>query len=376
MAQRIIISVTSDLTTDQRVNRAATTLKQAGFRTIVIGRVLKTSAELPPRRYRTIRFRLWFTKGPLFYATYNIRLFWFLLWHHADILYSNDLDTLLPNYLISKIKRIPLIYDSHEYFTGVPELENRPKTKKIWKKIESYILPKVKFAITVNQSIADLYKNEYGTEFSIIRNVPEVSLPFLDEPHEIRKQLKLPTDKKIIILQGAGINIQRGAEEAVEAMKYLPQCVLLIVGSGDIISELKNQVREMQIVDQVIFVDKQPLSILRKYTHSADIGLSLDKDTNLNYRFSLPNKIFDYIQAEIPILASNLPEVKNVIFTYAVGRISENHDPEKIASLLNEMLNDSKQQIIWKRNLNNAAKELNWEKEQEKLIKIIKQVVS
>jgi glycosyltransferase involved in cell wall biosynthesis len=376
MAQRIIISVTSDLTTDQRVNRAATTLKQAGFRTIVIGRVLKTSAELPPRRYRTIRFRLWFTKGPLFYATYNIRLFWFLLWHHADILYSNDLDTLLPNYLISKIKRIPLIYDSHEYFTGVPELENRPKTKKIWKKIESYILPKVKFAITVNQSIADLYKNEYGTEFSIIRNVPEVSLPFLDEPQEIRKQLKLPTDKKIIILQGAGINIQRGAEEAVEAMKYLPQCVLLIVGSGDIISELKNQVREMQIVDQVIFVDKQPLSILRKYTHSADIGLSLDKDTNLNYRFSLPNKIFDYIQAEIPILASNLPEVKNVIFTYDVGRISENHDPEKIASLLNEMLNDSKQQIIWKRNLNNAAKELNWEKEQEKLIKIIKQVVS
>jgi glycosyltransferase involved in cell wall biosynthesis len=376
MAQRIIISVTSDLTTDQRVNRAATTLKQAGFRTIVIGRVLKTSAELPPRRYRTIRFRLWFTKGPLFYATYNIRLFWFLLWHHADILYSNDLDTLLPNYLISKIKRIPLIYDSHEYFTGVPELENRPKTKKIWKKIESYILPKVKFAITVNQSIADLYKNEYGTEFSIIRNVPEVSLPFLDEPQEIRKQLKLPTDKKIIILQGAGINIQRGAEEAVEAMKYLPQCVLLIVGSGDIISELKKQVREMQIVDQVIFVDKQPLSILRKYTHSADIGLSLDKDTNLNYRFSLPNKIFDYIQAEIPILASNLPEVKNVIFTYDVGRISENHDPEKIASLLNEMLNDSKQQIIWKRNLNNAAKELNWEKEQEKLIKIIKQVVS
>jgi glycosyltransferase involved in cell wall biosynthesis len=376
MAQRIIISVTSDLSTDQRVNRAATTLKQAGFRTIVIGRVLKTSAELPPRRYRTIRFRLWFTKGPLFYATYNIRLFWYLLWHHADILYANDLDTLLPNYLISKLKRIPLIYDSHEYFTGVPELENRPKTKKIWKIIESYILPKVKFAITVNQSIADLYKNEYGTEFSIIRNVPEVSLPFLDEPHEIRKQLKLPTDKKIIILQGAGINIQRGAEEAVWAMKYLPQCVLLIVGSGDIISQLKNQVREMQIVDQVIFVDKQPLSILRKYTHSADIGLSLDKDTNLNYRFSLPNKIFDYIQAEIPILASNLPEVKNVILTYDVGRISESHDPEKIASLLNEMLNDSAQQIIWKRNLNNAAKEFNWEKEQEKLLKIIKQVVS
>lgn len=375
MSQRIIISVTSDLSTDQRVNRAATTLKQAGFRTLVIGRVLKTSAELPPRRYRTIRFRLWFVKGPLFYANYNIRLFWYLLWHHADVLYSNDLDTLLPNYLISRIKRIPLIYDSHEYFTGVPELENRPKTQKIWKKIESYILPKLKFAITVNQSIANLYRREYRTEFSIIRNVPEVSLPFLEDPTELRRQLRLPIDKKIIILQGAGINIQRGAEEAVEAMQYLPHCVLLIVGSGDVISELKNQVLKMQITNQVIFVDKQPLSILRKYTHSADIGLSLDKDTNLNYRFSLPNKIFDYIQAEIPILASNLPEVKNIIMSYDVGRITENHDPENIANILNEMLNDSKQQIKWKQNLNKAAKELNWEKEQEHLLNIIKKVV-
>lgn len=375
MAQRIIISVTSDLTTDQRVNRSSTTLKQAGFRTIVIGRVLKTSAELPPRRYRTIRFRLWFSKGPLFYAAYNIRLFWFLLWHHADILYSNDLDTLLPNYLISKIKRIPLIYDSHEYFTGVPELENRKFVQKIWKKIESFIIPKLKFAITVNQSIADLYKSEYGTEFSIIRNVPEVSLPFLEDPKELRRQFNLPTDKKIIILQGAGINIQRGAEEAVDAMKFLPNCILLIVGSGDVIPELKNQVVKKQLTQQVIFVDKQPLSILRKYTHASDIGLSLDKDTNLNYRFSLPNKIFDYIQAEIPILASNLPEVKNIISTYGVGRISDDHDPQNIAKILNEMLNDTDQQIIWKQNLIKAAKELNWEKEQEKLLKIIKKVV-
>lgn len=375
MSQRIIISVTSDLSTDQRVNRAATTLKQAGFRTLVIGRVLKTSAELPPRRYRTIRFRLWFVKGPLFYANYNIRLFWYLLWHHADVLYSNDLDTLLPNYLISRIKRIPLIYDSHEYFTGVPELENRKNVQKIWEKIESFILPKVKFAITVNQSIADLYKSEYGTQFSIIRNVPEVSAPFSQEPTELRRQLNLPTDKKIIILQGAGINIQRGAEEAVEAMKFLPDCILLIVGSGDVIPELKNQVVKMDLTQRVIFVDKQPLAILRKYTHAADIGLSLDKDTNLNYRFSLPNKIFDYIQAEIPILASNLPEVKNIILTYNVGRISEDHEPQNIARILNQMLNDIEQQLIWKQNLIKAAKELNWEKEQEKLLKIIKKVV-
>ena len=139
MAQRILISVTSDMVTDQRVNRMASTLKEAGHRVLVIARSLKTSAELMPKRYRIIRFKLWFEKGPLFYLTFNIRLFGFLMWHHADILVANDLDTLLPNYLASRLKRIPLVYDSHEYFTGVPELQGRPLIRKIWKTIEKLI---------------------------------------------------------------------------------------------------------------------------------------------------------------------------------------------------------------------------------------------
>jgi len=374
MAQRILVSVTSDMVTDQRVNRMASTLKEAGHRVLVIARALKTSAELSPKRYRTIRFRLWFEKGPLFYLTFNLRLFWFLLWHHADILVANDLDTLLPNYLVSRIKRIPLVYDSHEYFTGVPELEGRPKVKKMWKAIEKFCLPGLKHCITVNQSIADLYDNEYGTAFQIIRNVPEVSMPFMAEKQDLRVRLNLPTDKKIVILQGAGINIQRGAEEAVEAMKYLDNVVLLIVGGGDVIDNLKQQVVESGLAEKVIFVAKQPVLSLRKYTASADLGITLDKDTNINYRFSLPNKLFDYIQAGIPILASNLPEVRRVVEAYQVGRISEDHSPKNIAKHIDEMLNDSEANAQWKINLEKASKELNWEKEKEKLLRIFRAI--
>src|SRR5688500_271887 len=105
------------------------------------------------RSYRTNRFRMFFEKGALFYAWFNVRLFWFLLFRSSDILVANDLDTLLPNYLVSKLKRKKLVYDSHEYFTEVPELISRPKVKAVWEHIERFIFPKLKYVSTVNHSI-------------------------------------------------------------------------------------------------------------------------------------------------------------------------------------------------------------------------------
>lgn len=374
MAQRILISVTSDLSTDQRVNRTATTLKEAGYRVLVIGRVLKTSTEVSPKRYRTLRFRLWAEKGPMFYALYNIRLFWFLLWHHADILVSNDLDTLPANFLAAKLKKIPLVYDSHEYFTGVPELLNRPKVQRIWKKIESYCLPKVDYAITVNESIARLFKEEYNKDFNVIRNVPLITKPFLGERENLRRELGLPIAKNILILQGAGINIDRGAEELVEAMQYIPDYLLLIVGGGDVIADLKKIVNEKNLKDCVLFVPKQPVGILRKYTAASNLGITLDKANNINYKLSLPNKLFDYIHAGIPVLSSDLPELKNIIVGYNIGKICSDHDPKNISRLIDEMLSSDDQIKKWEANTTIAAKELNWDKEKERLLSIFKKI--
>jgi glycosyltransferase involved in cell wall biosynthesis len=374
MAQRILISVTSDLSTDQRVNRTATTLKEAGYRVLVIGRVLKTSTEVSPKRYRTLRFRLWVEKGPMFYALYNIRLFWFLLWHHADILVSNDLDTLPANFLAAKLKKIPLVYDSHEYFTGVPELLNRPKVQRIWKKIESYCLPKVNYAITVNESIARLFKDEYNKDFNVIRNVPLITKPFLGERENLRRELGLPIAKNILILQGAGINIDRGAEELVEAMQYIPDYLLLIVGGGDVIADLKKIVNEKNLKGCVLFVPKQPVEILRKYTAASNLGITLDKANNINYKLSLPNKLFDYIHAGIPVLSSDLPELKNIIVGYNIGKICPDHDPKNISKLIDEMFSSDDQIKKWEANTAIAAKELNWDKEKERLLSIFKKI--
>ena len=370
--KRAIVSVINDLVTDQRVNRTCLTLVESGYEVVLVGRVLKNSLPMPTRPYSTHRMRLLFTKGVPFYIEFQIRLFLYLLFHRADLLFANDLDTLFPNFIISKLKAMPIIYDSHEYFTGVPELMETPVKRKIWKGLEKLLIPKLKYLFTVNDSIAKLYIDEFGIDVKVMRNLPmKKALP----AKATRESLGLPADKNILLLQGAGININRGVEEAIEAMAHLDNCLLLIIGSGDAIESLKKLAQELKLTEKVKFMGKIPFEELMQYTIQADIGLTLDKDTNINYRFSLPNKIFDYIQAELPVLASPLVEVKRIIDDYKVGICIKSHNPEEIADKINFMLSDKSQLNTWKTNAAKAKKVLNWENEKGVLIKVVQNLI-
>jgi glycosyltransferase involved in cell wall biosynthesis len=376
MKQRIIISVTSDLSTDQRVHRAALTLHNKGYDVLLVGRLLKNSLGISDRPYSTHRFKLWFSKGALFYANYNLRLFFYLLVHNADILLANDLDTLLPNYLVSKLKNKQLVYDNHEYYTGVPELANRPLVRSIWKSIERWIFPKLKYVYTVNASIADLYKGEYNVPVSIVRNVPFSIAPAVLTKAKLRKDLGLPEDKFIVILQGNGINVDRGAEEAVLSMQFVEDTLLLIAGNGDVIDKLKTMVIDKKLEDKVVFKNRMPFAELVNYTRCADLGLTLDKNTNINYKFSLPNKLFDYIQCGVPVLASDLVEVKKIIQNYNIGTIVKTIFPLELAKAIHEIKGDDYKQQLWQTNLKKAATELNWENEQSELLAIFEKLSS
>lgn len=364
MSRKVVVSVINDLVTDQRVKKTCQTLADLGFEVVLVGREMSASMPMDERPYKSVRMKLLFEKGPAFYACFNLRLFFLLLFRKANLLVANDLDTLMPNYLISKIKRIPLVYDSHEYFTEVPELVNRKRVQRTWKKIERCIFPKLKDVITVNDSIASLYEKEYGIRPVVVRNIsPKRTLGMLPK----RESFGLPADKFMLILQGSGINIHRGAEEMVEAMLQINNAFLLIVGGGDVIEALKAMVSKLELNEKVFFLPKQPYDQLFNLTCISDIGLTLDKDTNINYRFSLPNKLFDYIQARVPVLASPLPELKKIITTYEIGDFIPSHDPVKIAKKVNEILANQELMAKWKKNINFAASQLNWENEEQQL---------
>ena len=365
------VSVINDLVTDNRVNKTCMALIECGYDVTLVGRKLSNSLPIPNWTFKTIRLKMIFKKGPLFYFFFNLRLFFVGLINKTDLFYANDLDTLAPMFLLSKLKKKPLIYDSHELFCEVPELKSSRIKKSIWQKLEGYIIPKLQTCITVNVSIAKIYEAKYNVPFYIIRNISDFDQTFIPKS---RVQLSLPEDKKIILLQGAGINVDRGAEELIDAMEFVQNAVLYIIGSGDVWENLKQKVLfNKNIQNKVVLINKLPKSELINYTFNADIGLSIDKNTNLNYLYSLPNKIFDYIQAEIPILASRLPEIENIILQYKIGDFIDDHNPKTIANKLNEMLY-SQQLSSYKKYLAIAKKEITWKSEKEKLLTIIKNI--
>ncbi len=246
---------------------------------------------------------------------------------------------------------------------------DRPRIQKVWLGIEKYIFPKLKNVYTVNNSIASIYNEKYNVKVNIVKNIAPI---LKNKTIDIALSNKIKGNQKMLILQGAGINVDRGAEEAVEMMQYLENTILYIIGSGDVFETLKSLVNTLDLKNKVFIKDKMPYSELMEYTKIADLGLSLDKGTSLNYEYSLPNKVFDYIQAEIPLLVSNRKEIAELVTKNKIGLVIESHNPQGLANKVKEMFENIRQYEIWKENLSTISSEYCWENESLKLKTIFK----
>lgn len=358
---RIILTVINDLTGDQRIHRIASTLQGVGYQVTVVGRLLPDSLPLENRAYHTHRMRLLFRKGKWFYLEYNIRLFFLLLIRPAEIVNANDLDTLLAGYLATRLKGTELIYDSHEYFTEVPELIHRKWTRNMWLRLERWLFPKLAKVYTVNGSIAAIYQEKYGVPVEVIRNLP----------FRRKKAKKGPSAEKILLYQGA-LNVGRGIELMIDAMHHLPTCRLWIIGKGDIDAQLRKRVKQAKLIERVTFLGFVPMEQLYEITVQATLGLSLEEDLGESYRYSSPNKVHDYIQAGVPVLLSDLPEMRSLIETHEVGEIlpAGERSSAELATRIQAMLASPERYSRWQKNCQEAAKVLNWEAEQGNLLKI------
>lgn len=368
--KRVSIAVTNDLVTDQRVDKVCNTLLKMGFTITLTGRFLPNSMAMEHRGYTCHRMRLLNTKGPLFYAEFNIRLFFKLLTETNQLIVSNDLDTLPACWLVSRLKRIPIVYDSHEFYTETPELVSRPAVRSVWLWIERMIFPRLLWVFTVNESIANAYRERYGIAVRVVKNMPRFRPPAAPM---LPQEPGLPSPLPVVLLQGAGINIDRGAEELVEAMQYVDCAQLLIAGHGDVMDKLHRMREEMKLEQRVTIIGKTPYETLRGITASATIGITIDKNTNPNYRFSLPNKLFDYIQAGTPILASRLPEIEKIVSGYDVGDFIDSHEPSHIAEKIIAMINNPENLSRWKTNCLKASRDLCWESQEPELQTVYEQ---
>ena len=362
MNKKIIVSVISDIVTDQRVQKECNTFHKMGYKVLLIGRKSKNTFLLHEFPYRIVRFTNLFRRGPFMYLVFNIQLFFYLLFKKADILWANDLDTLLPNFIISRLKRIKLVYDSHEYFI----LSVYKKTsRKIWQFLERLLFPHLKNVITVNNSIKQAYEKKYKVPVTVLRNVPYKFVKNKDAGEDI-----LSRGKKILMMQGIGLNENRGAEEAVLAMQFLPDFFnLYFIGSGTILNTLKQMVLDLNLSHKVTFIDVLPYNEMMKYTRQCFLGLIFEKIYFTDqHMFALPNKFFDYMHAGIPVLSSKALEIKLIIEKYRTGDFIDSFEPTQIAEKIIEISKNEEIYNLWKHNTVLASEELNWQNEEKILI--------
>ena len=343
------------------MDKICSALAKQGNHVTLLGRIdFRKSGDdlkLPPDYEKKRVSLLWQKKwnGKLFYFILNLRLFIKLLFSKFDVVYGVDLDTLFPAWLAARLKGKKLIYDAHEYFPEVAEVVNRPKTKRMWERIEAFLVPKIDIGITVSQSIADIFKKKYNKKFIVLRNLPE--LQPLDT--SIAKQ------EKSLVFQGK-LNYGRALPELVKAMHHI-DTVLTLAGNGDLEEELKQIVQQENLMDKVKFTGFIPPNEIHRFIHQFEIGINLYSGGGLNNTFSLNNKFLNYIQAGLPIVSIQYPEYERINETYEVCAFVKDTHPENIANTINELLSNKLRLNTLKENSLKARKHLIWEKEKEKL---------
>ncbi|WP_417428017.1 glycosyltransferase [Halpernia sp.] len=359
---KILISVFNNLYTDQRVEKVCRTLLEADYEIDLIGNNWEGLPEME-RPYSFSRIKLKSKTLRFAYIEFQWKLYKKLLGKATSetILIANDLDSLWPNLLVSKKLKIPVIYDSHEIFTEMPSLKGR-FVKKVWKFLEKRLMPKVKYMMTESESYAEWFQKEYLIKPIVVRNIPR----------RITEEISFPENKpKIILYQGA-LNQSRGIPQAIESMNYLENIVFKIIGDGPKRNELENLVKEKKLENRVQFLGKMLPNDMREITKTADVGLSLEENNGVSYLYSLPNKVSDYIQAKVPLVMINFPEMMRIKRQFNIGEVVENHNPQIIAEKIKKVIENGRN--FYLEELEKAGKVLCWEEEENKIIKLFKKV--
>lgn len=353
--KQLVFTVTNDLNFDQRMIRICTSLHQAGYGVTLVGRTMPDSIPLREQPFRQKRLHCFFSAGKGFYLEYNIRLFFYLIFTKLDLICAIDLDSILPCYLVSVIRRKPRVYDAHELFCEMKEVVTRPAIYRIWKRVERFAVPRFTKGYTVNEPIAQVFKDLYGVDYEVVRNVP------------VEKPLTIPAKPEKYILYQGWVNEGRSFETLIPAMQQV-DARLIICGDGNFMSPARALVAAHGLENKVIFKGRVLPHELSHYTVNAWIGVTLFENNGLSNYYSLANRFFDYMQAGIPQLGVDYPVYREINNLYQIAVLIDDLRPESIAVQLNRLLNDEQLYTDLQQNCLAARNVFNWQQEEKKLI--------
>jgi glycosyltransferase involved in cell wall biosynthesis len=360
---RLVFTVTNDLNYDQRMIRICSSLQNDDYEVLLVGRKKPGSGSLNKYAFSQKRLFCFFHRGKLFYLEFNIRLLLFLFFTRLDLICAIDLDTILPCYFISILRRKKRIYDAHELFCEMKEIVTRPLIYKTWKFIEGYTVPKFSLGYTVNDPIRNILQNDYEVNYEVIKNVP------LLQPAPFNKRTE-----PFILYQGT-VNEGRSFETLIPAFKWI-NCPIRIYGDGNFLDQAKNLVCENGLESKVLFMGKLFPEDLKEITPLAIMGVTLFENNGLSNYYSLANRFFDYIHAHVPQICVDYPAYRQINDQFQVALLIDDLSSESIARTINTLLMDQELQSRLRNNCIEAAKIFNWQSEEKKLLAFYHSVFS
>jgi len=359
--KRIVCTITNDINYDQRMIRICTSLAAAGYDVTLVGLKRKTSKPLALRPFKQVRLPIITEQGKLMYLQYWISLFFFLLFRKVDVLCAIDLDTILPVYYVSKLRRKKRTHDAHEIFTDLKEVISRPAVHRMWTWIAKHTIPNFPVGYTISESYAADFKKRYGVDYGIVRNAT------------ILKPLHIPEKKERFILYQGWVNVGRCFEQLIPAMQYV-DAKLIVCGEGNFYQQSLELAKEYCVTDKIDFKGYVPPGKLSDYTLMAYIGITLFEDTSLSNRLSLANRFFDYMHYGVPQLCNKYQEYERINEQFEVASLIEDPDPKSIAATLNKLLDDEAYYQRLQQNCLAARQKYCWQEEEKTLLAIYKKL--
>jgi glycosyltransferase involved in cell wall biosynthesis len=294
--------------------------------------------------------------------------------HKADLYIAHDLPMLPVAVEAKRRYGGKVLYDSHELF---PDQEWTEAESRMWRKMEQAYIGKADAVVTINPSIARIMEERYGLpKVEVIYNAEWVREGEVTRQWRFHEAFGLPREKRILLYQG-GLSLGRNLERLVESFREVrdPSLCLIFLGSGPCDKTLDTLIAQHGLRDRVLRMEAVPQAELLGYTASADLGVIPYQDTCLNNRYCTPNKLFEFIAAGLPLIATDLPEISRIVSEYQIGLTGDTDDPKALMELITRAMQPEILANL-RHNIVAARGRVNWQHEGEKFAAIIAKCVS